>query len=81
MNDPLPDKRVILQPILDEIESGWTIVKPSSLDPTDIEAECIFQKGDKEARTEIHSTYFRDADQRHKIKPLVEFAIRNATVK
>ena len=77
----LPDKRAILQPILDGIEPGWTIVKPSPLNPTDIESECIFQKGDKEARTEIPSTYFRDADQRHKIKPLVEDAIRNAKVK
>ena len=80
---PLPNKRVILQPILDEIESGWTIVMPSQLNPKDIEIGCFFQKTDenKEARVRIPNAYFQDADQRHNIKPLVEVAIRNATVK
>ncbi len=78
----LPDKRAILKPILDGIESGWTIVKPSPLNPTDVEGECIFQKGgSKEARVQIPNTYFQDADQRHKIKPLVEVAIRNAKMR
>ena len=80
---PLPNKRAILKPILDEIESGWTIVKPSPLNPKDIEIECFFQKPDenKEARVRIPNAYFQDADQRHNIKPLVEVSIRNATVK
>jgi len=79
----LPDKRAILRPNLDEIESGWTIVKPSPLNPTDVENECIFQKTHdlKEARVGIPNIYFQDADQRHKINPLVEDAIRNAKVK
>ena len=83
MQHSLPDKRAILQPILDDIESGWTIVRPSSLNPKDIEIGCIFQKPDenKEARVRIPNAYFPDADQRHNIKPLVEVAIRNATVK
>ncbi len=78
----LLDKRTIVQPILDGIELGWTIVKPSRFNPTDVEEECIFQKGgSKEARVQIPNPYFQDADQRHKIKPLVEDAIRNAKVK
>ncbi len=78
----LPDKRAILQPILDEIESGWTIVKPSRLTPTDVEEECIFQKGgSKEARVRIPNTCFQDVYQRHKIKPLVEEAIKNAKMR
>lgn len=83
MQHSLPDKRAILQPILDDIESGWTIVRPSSLNPKDIEIGCFFQKTDenKEARVRIPNAYFQDADQQHNIKPLVEVAIRNATVK
>ena len=83
MQHSLPDKRAILQPILDDIESGWTILRPSSLNHKDIEIGCIFQKPDvnKEARVRIPNTYFQDAKQRHNIKPLVELAIRNATVK
>ena len=79
----LPDKRAILQPILDEIEPGWTIVKPSPLNPTDVEEECIFQKRDdhKEAQVGIPNRYFQDADQRYKIQPHVESAINNAKVK
>ena len=77
------DKRSILQPILDGIEPGWEIVKPTKTDPANIEWLCIFRKPseNKEARAEIDNTYFQDADPQHKIKPLVEDSIRNATVK
>ncbi len=37
------DKRKALQPVLDSIEKGWQIVKPSPLNPNDLETECIFQ--------------------------------------
>ena len=37
------DKRKALQPVLDSIEKGWQITKPSPLNPDDLETECIFQ--------------------------------------
>ena len=37
------DKRKALQPVLDSIEKGWQITKPSPLNPNDLETECIFQ--------------------------------------
>lgn len=40
---PIINKRVILQPILDKIEPGWLIVKPSELEPCDVETLCILQ--------------------------------------
>ena len=82
-NTSLPDKRAFLQPILDGIEPGWEIVQPTKTDPANIDALCIFRKPNenKEARVEIPTSYFADDDQRHNIKPLVEFAIRNAAVK
>ena len=38
------DKRKALQPVLDSIEKGWQITKPSPLNPNDLETECIFQQ-------------------------------------
>ncbi len=78
---PLPDKRAILQPILDGIEPGWEIVKPTKTDPVNIDALCIFRKPseNKEARAEIVNSYFQDADQQYKIKTLVETAIKAAS--
>lgn len=76
----LPDKRAMLQPILDEMERGWTIKKPSPSNPTDVEELCIFQKADenKQVEIEIPNSYFTDADQQHKLKPWVQRAIRKA---
>ena len=39
------DKRKALQPVLDSIEKGWQITKPSPLNPDDLETECIFRHG------------------------------------
>ena len=41
------DKRKALQPVLDSIEKGWQITKPSPLNPSDLETECIFQQHSK----------------------------------
>jgi hypothetical protein len=37
------NKVEILQPILDKIEPGWHIEKPSSADPCDFAPTCVFQ--------------------------------------
>ena len=79
----LPNKRLILQPILDAIEPGWTIMKPTPLNPTDVDTLCIFQKPAdyKQEQVAIDNSYFEDVGERHKIRPLVEAAIRNAKQK
>ena len=42
VGDMAVDKRKALQPVLDSIEKGWQIVKPSRLTPDNLETECIF---------------------------------------
>ena len=56
------DKRKALQPVLDSIEKGWQIVKPSPLNPDDLETECIFQHraaGHEQVRIVIDNSLFR----------------------
>ena len=56
------DKRKALQPVLDSIEKGWQITKPSPLNPNDLETECIFQhrvKGHKQIRIVIDNGLYR----------------------
>ena len=55
------DKRKALQPVLDSIEKGWQIVKPSPLNPDNLETECIFQHtaGHKEVKLAIDNGLFR----------------------
>ena len=56
------DKRKALQPVLDSIEKGWQITKPSPLSPDDLETECIFQHrvaGHKRVRIVIDNSLFR----------------------
>ena len=74
---PLPNKRDIVQPILDIIESGWIIVKPSPLNPDDIERECIFQhpQSHREVKIGLESSLFLDDGQRDELIRLVRRAI------
>ena len=56
------DKRKALQPVLDSIEKGWQITKPSPLNPDDPETECIFQHrapGHEQIRIVIDNSLFR----------------------
>jgi len=39
VGDMAIDKRKALQPVLDSIEKGWQITKPSPLNPGDLETE------------------------------------------
>jgi hypothetical protein len=74
-------KRQILQRILDTIESGWQVKKPSPTHPNDPELICIFQRPaeNKEADIPINISLFkrRRIDE---IRELVELAIRNARI-
>ena len=55
------DKRKALQPVLDSIEKGWQITKPSPLNPDDLDTECIFQHraaGHEQLRIVIDNSLF-----------------------
>jgi hypothetical protein len=69
-------KRQILQRVLDTIEPGWQIKKPSPTNPNDPELICIFQKpGEhKEADIPINISLFRQR-RTDEIRELVELAI------
>ena len=75
----LPNKRQILQSIIDKENDDWIIMKPSRNDPTDPEYLCIFQNPAeyKEARVEIPTPWFID-EQFAKIESAVLDAIQHA---
>jgi hypothetical protein len=78
------NKRKILQPILDEIEPDWVIVKPDPLHPGDRSSKCIFQsakpKDYREAFVHIPDDLFQNEDL-GVIERLVRNAIKNAKPK
>jgi len=62
VGDMALDKRKALQPVLDSIEKGWQIIKPSPLNPDNLETECIFQHraaGHEQVRIVIDNSLFR----------------------
>lgn len=75
----LPNKREILQSILDTEDDLWIIMKPSRTDPTDPEDLCIFQNPGryKEARVEIPLSWFLNQET-EKIQSAVLDAIEHA---
>lgn len=77
----LVDKRRILQPVLDKIEAGWIIKRPSQLNPCDVDYICVFQNPSeyKEATAEISTKLFDEPDL-VTIEKLVRKALKNAKV-
>jgi hypothetical protein len=75
----LPNKRDILQSILDMEDDLWIIMKPSLKNPTDAEYLCVFQNPAKckEARAEIPTTWFENREF-DKIKGAVRDALDHA---
>lgn len=73
------NKRLILQPLLDKIEPGWIIKKPSQLNPCDVDYICIFQKPSeyKQVTVEISTKYF-DKPDLVRIEKLLRDALKNA---
>ncbi len=51
VGDMAVDKRKALQSVLDSIEKGWQITKPSPLNPDDLETECNFPTQSSGTRT------------------------------
>jgi len=78
-----PNKREILQKILDDMEPGWEIRKPSATNPYDLECLCIFVKFEennyKEARVDINNFLFQ-SNRLDRIKEFVLHAVRNAKI-
>jgi hypothetical protein len=75
----LPNKREVLQTIIDKEDGLWIIMKPSRNDPTDPEDLCVFQNPGrwKEARVEIPASWFLNQEL-EKIESAVLEAIENA---
>lgn len=79
--DILPNKREIIQAILDKEKDLWIIIKPSRFDPTDPDYLCVFQDPAhyKEARVEIPTAWFQDREI-ERIEEAIQQAIRRAEI-
>ena len=78
VGDMAIDKRKALQPVLDSIEKGWQITKPSPLNPDDLETECIFQHGaasHEQVRIVIDNGLFRLSNM-SELQDLVRSAVK-----
>jgi hypothetical protein len=77
----LPNKREILESIIDEQDDSWIIMKPSRNNPMDPDYLCVLQNPAqyKEARVEIPTVWFMD-EQFDKIRSAVRDAIASAEI-
>jgi len=75
----LPNKRAMIQTIIDDEPEPWIIMKPSRQDPTDPEPLCIFENpaADIQARVEIPLEWFESKDL-DKIKQSVQKSLQQA---
>ena len=75
----LPNKREIIQAVIDEEEEPWIIMKPSRQDPTDQEAVCVFENPAEQtqAKVEIPVTWFENRELQ-KIKMAIQQSLRHA---
>lgn len=74
-----PNKREVLQTIIDKEDGLWIIMKPSRSDPADPEDLCVFQNPRRwtEARVDIPTSWFMNQEF-EKIESAVLDAIENA---
>jgi hypothetical protein len=77
----LPNKREMIQAVIDEEPEPWIIMKPSRQDPTDTEPLCIFENPaeDTQARAEIPLEWFQNHEL-EKIKQAIQQSLRNAQI-
>jgi hypothetical protein len=77
----LPNKREMIQAVIDDEQEPWIIMKPSRQDPMDQEPLCIFENPaeDTQARVEIPLEWFQNR-QLEKIKQAIQQSLRNAQV-
>jgi hypothetical protein len=78
-NTELPNKREIIQAVIDEEEEPWIIMKPSRQDPTDQEAVCVFENPAEQmqAKVEIPAEWFQNRELQ-KIKDAIQQSLRHA---
>ena len=78
-NSGLPNKREIIQAVIDEEEEPWIIMKPSRQDPTDPEAVCVFENPAEQtqAKVEIPVAWFKNRELQ-KIKKAIQQSFRHA---
>jgi putative phosphoribosyl transferase len=81
-NRELPNKREMIQAVIDEEEEPWIIMKPSRQDPTDPEPVCIFENpaAQTQAKAEIPIAWFQNREL-HKIKKAIQQSLRHAQFK
>jgi hypothetical protein len=79
---PVPDKRKIIQSIIDDEEGPWIVMKPSVANPNDPDRLCIFENPGKltEASVEIPPEWFQKNDL-DKIRQAIHDGLQHARVK
>lgn len=77
----LPNKRELIQAIIDDESEPWIIMKPSRKDPADPEPLCIFENpaANTQARAEIPLEWF-ERQELGKIKDAVQQSLRHAEI-
>jgi hypothetical protein len=77
----LPNKREMIQAVVDEEPEPWVIMKPSRREPMDREPLCIFENPaeDTQARVEIPFEWFQNREL-EKIKQAIQLSLRDARV-
>jgi putative phosphoribosyl transferase len=80
-NEP-PNKREMIQAIIDEEQEPWIIMKPSRKDPTDPEPLCVFENPAEhtQATAEIPLEWFQNREL-EKIRQTIQQSLRQAQVK
>ncbi|MPZ78349.1 MAG: hypothetical protein GEU77_17720 [Deltaproteobacteria bacterium] len=79
-NRKLPNKREMIQAVIDEEQEPWIIMKPSREDPTDPEPLCIFENPAEQtqAKTEIPVAWFQNRELQ-KIKDAIQQSLGRAS--
>jgi hypothetical protein len=77
----LPNKREMIQAVIDEEPEPWIIMKPSRQDPMDREPLCIFENPAEgtQASAEIPLEWFQNCEF-EKIKQAIQRSLRHAQV-
>jgi hypothetical protein len=78
----VPNKRKMIQSIIDDEEGPWIIMKPSVQNPSDPDPLCIFDNPGKltEAKVEIPAEWFQ-RNELEKIREAIHNALQHARIK
>jgi hypothetical protein len=77
-----PNKRKVIQSIIDDEEGPWIVMKPSVANPNDPDRLCVFENPGKltEASVEIPLEWFQKNDL-EKIRRAIHDALQHARTK